>query len=72
MTDFVHTYPNLKCPSYNTYCIYLLFQVLSLIERISKRDIGFWCWKLFIINYFKCYEVIIYALLYLNCNLTVI
>jgi hypothetical protein len=38
---------------------YLIFssQLLSLIERISKKNIGFYCWKIFIFNYFRVYEV---------------
>ena len=30
---------------------------MAFIERVGKKRVGFWCWKLFIINYFKCYEV---------------
>ncbi len=30
---------------------------MSFIERVGKKRVGFWCWKLFIINYFKSYEV---------------
>ena len=34
-----------------------MLQALILIERLSKKDIGFTCWKLFTINYFRSYEV---------------
>lgn len=34
-----------------------IIQLGHLIERLSKRDIGFSCWRLFSINYYKCYEV---------------
>ncbi len=30
---------------------------MAFIERVGKKKVGFWCWKLFLINYFKCYEV---------------
>jgi hypothetical protein len=30
---------------------------MSFIERIGKNKVGFYCWKLFIINYFRGYEV---------------
>ena len=30
---------------------------MSLIERIGRKSVGFYCWKLFIINYFRGYEV---------------
>ena len=29
-----------------------------MIEFVSKQDIGFTCWQLFTINYFRCYIVI--------------
>ncbi len=29
-----------------------------MIERISQKRIGFYCWKISIINYFRFYEVI--------------
>ena len=32
---------------------------MAFIERVGQKRVGFWCWKLFIINYFRCYEVII-------------
>ena len=34
-----------------------MLQALTLIERLSKKNIGFTCWKLFTINYFRSYEV---------------
>ena len=34
-----------------------MLQALTLIERLAKKDIGFTCWKLFTINYFRSYEV---------------
>ena len=30
---------------------------MSFIERIGQKRVGFYCWKLFIINYFRGYEV---------------
>ncbi len=30
---------------------------MTFIERVGQKRVGFWCWKLFIINYFRCYEV---------------
>ncbi len=30
---------------------------MSFIERIGKNKVGFYCWKLFIINHFRGYEV---------------
>ena len=30
---------------------------MSFIERIGQNRVGFYCWKLFIINYFRGYEV---------------
>jgi len=32
-------------------------QLMSFTERVGQKRVGFWCWKLFIINYFRCYEV---------------
>ena len=28
-----------------------------MIERMGEKSVGFSVWKLFTINYFKCYEV---------------
>ncbi len=30
---------------------------MSFIERIGRNKVGFYCWKLFIINHFRGYEV---------------
>ena len=30
---------------------------MAFIERVGQKRVGFWCWKLFIINYFRSYEV---------------
>jgi len=30
---------------------------MSFIERVGQNRVGFYCWKLFIINYFRGYEV---------------
>ncbi len=30
---------------------------MSVIERIGQKRIGFYCWKLFIVDYFRGYEV---------------
>ncbi len=30
---------------------------MTFIERVGEKRVGFWCWKLFTVNYFKCYEV---------------
>jgi len=30
---------------------------MSFIERVGQRRVGFYCWKLFVINYFRGYEV---------------
>ena len=32
-------------------------KLLSLIEKIGAKAVGFSYWKLFIINYFRSYEV---------------
>ena len=34
-------------------------QIQNLFERLAKRDIGFTCLNLFVIDMWKCYEVII-------------
>ena len=31
---------------------------MAFIERVGQKRVGFWCWKLFVINYFRSYEVI--------------
>jgi hypothetical protein len=31
---------------------------MSFIERVGQKRVGFSCWKLFTINYLRCYEVI--------------
>ena len=36
---------------------------MNLIEKVSKHDIGFYCWKCFIINYNKTFEVCIHTVL---------
>ncbi|CAG2105689.1 unnamed protein product [Medioppia subpectinata] len=42
-------------------------KVISLIERIGDKRIGFWCWKLFLITDFRCYEIIaLIAILFLK------
>ncbi len=38
-------------------------KLMSFIERVGLKNVGFSCWKLFTINYFKCYEVINYSLI---------
>ena len=35
---------------------------MSFIERIGQKRVGFYCWKLFIINYFRGYEVSIWLI----------
>ena len=35
----------------------LYIKLLSLIEKVGRKPIGFSYWKLFIINYFRSYEV---------------
>ena len=30
---------------------------MTFIERVGQKRVGFSCWKLFTINYFRCYEV---------------
>ena len=32
-------------------------QILNLIGRVAKKNVGFTCWTLFTIDYYKCYEV---------------
>ena len=32
-----------------------------MIERTSKKKMGFTCWKLFTIDYFRCYQVSLFA-----------
>ncbi len=39
------------------FLLSILSQLLSLIERIAKKKIGFYCWKIFIFDYFRVYEV---------------
>ena len=34
-----------------------ILQLNTIIERLAKRNIGFTCWLLFTVNYFKFYEV---------------
>ena len=54
-------------------CIFLKFKLQSinakLLEKKSKTSIegkvGFTCWKLFTINYFRCYEV---SLIFIRIN----
>jgi hypothetical protein len=33
-------------------------KLMSFIERVGLKRVGFSCWKLFTINYLRCYEVI--------------
>ena len=37
---------------------------MSFIERIGQKRVGFYCWKLFIINHFRGYEVSLLYYLY--------
>jgi hypothetical protein len=39
------------------FLLSIFWQLLSLIERIAKNEIGFYCWKIFIFDYFRVYEV---------------
>ena len=34
----------------------------SLIQRVGRQNIGFYCWNIFIINSFRGYEVIVFCL----------
>ena len=34
-----------------------MIKVTSFIERVALKRVGFSCWVLFTINYFRCYEV---------------
>ena len=45
---------------------------MTFIERVGQKRVGFWCWKLFIINYFRCYEVkqFIYIFLFILIIIT--
>ena len=47
--------------------IIILLQLLSFIERVSDKRVGFSCYTLFTINYFRCYEVCIHSI-YLFVN----
>ena len=38
---------------------WLHLQASTFIEGLSTGTVGFWCWKLFIVDYFSVYEVII-------------
>ena len=33
------------------------YQLTQFIERVAKRKVGFTCWSIFIIDYFRCYGV---------------
>jgi hypothetical protein len=33
---------------------------MAFIEKVGQKRVGFCCWKLFAINYYRCYEVIIF------------
>ncbi len=39
---------------------------MAFLERVGQKIVGFWCWKLFIINYFRSYEVNYNFYIYLN------
>jgi hypothetical protein len=39
------------------FVLSIFWQLLSLIERIAKKKIGFYCWEIFIFDYFRVYEV---------------
>jgi hypothetical protein len=39
------------------FLLSILSQLLLLIERIDLKKIGFYCWKIFIFDYFRVYEV---------------
>jgi hypothetical protein len=39
------------------FILSIFWQLLSFIERIAKKKIGFYCWKIFIFDYFRVYEV---------------
>jgi hypothetical protein len=43
-------------------------QFMSFISRVVQKRFGFWCWKLFTINYFRSYEVINAFLDYMKSN----
>ncbi len=30
---------------------------MTFIERVGQKRAGFWCWKLFTVNYLRSYEV---------------
>ena len=42
---------------YFSFILNIFWQLLILIERIAKKKIGFYCWKIFIFDYFHVYEV---------------
>ena len=44
----------------------MFIQLMTFIERVGQKRVGFWCWKLFIINYFRSYEVNYNLYIYLN------
>ena len=54
---------------------------MSFIERLAKKRVGFSCWKLFIVDYFRCYGVcnfkndiflvILKKILFSDCNYTI-
>jgi hypothetical protein len=39
------------------FVLSIFWQLLSFIERIAKKKIGFYYWKIFIFDYFRVYEV---------------
>ncbi len=55
VSELRHEFKQLICFSITHFLI--LSQLLSLIERFGNKKIGFYCWKLFIFNYFRVYEV---------------
>ncbi|CAG2175817.1 unnamed protein product [Oppiella nova] len=40
------------------HAIHTKIKLMTMIERMAEKRVGFSCWKLFTINYFRCYEII--------------
>jgi hypothetical protein len=51
---------------------FLLQKLMSFIERVGLRRVGFSCWKIFIVDYFRCYEVINFYFLFLSLSFEII
>ena len=49
-----------KCSiQFSYYFLPNFYKLTNIMERIAKKNMGFSCWTLFTIDYFRCYGVII-------------